>query len=73
MIQSQKFWQFHCFSRNGKFVMTTKDSLVLYSSKGDAFEYLPIHGGELLPYYSVDIKTYVDSLITPNAMNESEQ
>ncbi len=49
---------------------------ILMFWKEDAFEYLPIHGGEILPYDSVDNKTDVDSLIShprANAMNESEQ
>ncbi|XP_059449331.1 F-box/kelch-repeat protein At3g23880-like [Corylus avellana] len=78
MKQSQQFWRLLCFSGNGEFLMARKDKLALYSTKEDAFEDLPIHGGgdELLLHDSIlnKIKTYVESLISPNyAMNESEQ
>lgn len=65
---SQQLGRFLCFSRNGKFLMHTKNTLVLYSSKEDTFEYLPIPGGEILPYDYVHIKTHVDSLISPNRL-----
>jgi hypothetical protein len=75
MNRREQFWRLLCFSRNGEFLMARKDQLVLYCSKEDAFEDLPIHGGELLLHGSIlEIKTYVESLISPNyAMNESEQ
>jgi hypothetical protein len=72
MHQSEHFWHFLCFSRNGKSLMATKKILVLYNSKEDAFQYLPIHVGELRLYDYIEfirIITYVESLVSPYAMD----